>query len=63
MDFRDEIPQRAFINAQIVQLAEQTDSFAHCTRQVCEGYGISNYRVTNPAHVAGLLYCLTRGTP
>ena len=58
MNFRDEIPKRAFINAQIVQLAEQTESFRSCVRQVCDHYGISNYGISNPAHTAGLLYCL-----
>lgn len=58
MNFRDEIPQRAFINAQIIQLAEQKESIEGCVQQICEPYGITNYRMTNPAHAAGLLYCL-----
>lgn len=58
MNFRDEIPQRAYINAQIIQLAEKQEAFARCTQEVCESYGIKSYRVTNPAHAAGLLYCL-----
>lgn len=57
-NFREEIPQRAFINAQIIQLAEQSGSLDVQVKRVCDTYGIANYRVTNPAHAVALLYCL-----
>lgn len=59
MNFRDEIPKMAFLNAQIVQLAERSKQpFQDCVRTVCDSYGIESYGLTNPAHAIGLLYCL-----
>lgn len=57
-NFRDEIPQRAYINTEVLQLAEQTADFQDCLRQVETKYGLAAYTVINPAHVVALLYCL-----
>lgn len=55
---RDEIPQRAFINAQIMQKVHDDPNFQRAVASVAEGYGIGEYQFMNPAYVASLLYCL-----
>jgi len=57
-DYRDEIPQRAYINAEVLQLAVKTADFQDCLRHVETKYGLGPYSVINPAHVISLLYCL-----
>ena len=54
-----EIPQRAFINAQIIQLVHGSVAFQSAAHEVSSGYGIRDYQfMNNPAYVASLLYCL-----
>jgi hypothetical protein len=57
-DLRNEIPQRAFINAQILQQAALTPDFQAAVQQVAKVYGLIQYEFMNPAYVASLLYCL-----
>jgi hypothetical protein len=54
MVFRDEIPQRAFINAQIIQSADLSEVI----RTVSEHYGLKEYNIMNSAYIVSLLYCL-----
>jgi hypothetical protein len=54
----DEIPRRAFINAQIIQQAHDSPAFQLAAHEVSERYGIADYQFLNPAYVAALLYCL-----
>jgi hypothetical protein len=54
----DEIPRRAFINAQIVQRVRDSVAFQKAVSEVSGAYGIPEYEFENPAHVASLLYCL-----
>jgi hypothetical protein len=53
-----EIPQRAFINAQIIQRVHDSGAFQAAAHEVSRGYGIQDYQFMNPAYVASLLYCL-----
>jgi hypothetical protein len=53
-----EIPQLAFINAQIIQRVIDSVAFQAAARAVSGGYGIRDYQFMNPAYVASLLYCL-----
>lgn len=53
-----EIPQRAFINAQIIQRIHDSGAFQAAAHEVSRGYGIRDYQFMNPAYVASLLYCL-----
>jgi hypothetical protein len=57
-DFTDEIPQRAFIDAQVLQLAVASDHIRHSLEAVSRQYNLEGYRLLGPAHAAGLLYCL-----
>jgi hypothetical protein len=61
VDFRTEIPIRAFVNGMIIDRAEGTDDFQECVRRVllefCNAPDI-DYQFKNPAYVAGILYCL-----
>jgi hypothetical protein len=54
----DEIPQRAFINAQIIQLLHDSATFQGAVSEVSGRYGIREYQFMNPAYVVSLLYCL-----
>ena len=58
VDLADEVPQRAFINAEIFQLALKTGALDCATYQICKKYNLSEYSVENPAYVLSLLYCL-----
>jgi hypothetical protein len=58
MNFRDEIPQRAFINAQIIQQAEENGSWSESILNITKQYHLTNYQVVNPAHIVSLMYCL-----
>lgn len=57
-DFRNEIPQRAFINAQVIQDAITSGDLERVLAKWATHYGMPNYTLLNPAHVASLLYCL-----
>jgi hypothetical protein len=57
-DFRDEIPQRAFINAQILQRAVASGEMRCSADAICESYSLHSYSPLDHAHAAGLLYCL-----
>ena len=57
-DFRKEIPQRAFINAQIIQQVMDSSDFQDAIDQVSNNYGLSHYQFMNQAHIVSLLYCL-----
>jgi hypothetical protein len=57
-NFRDEIPRRAFIDAEIIQDAQGSGSLNKSINYVSEKYGLADYSLLGPAHSAGLLYCL-----
>lgn len=59
-DFRGEIPTRSFINALIVEAAVETNDFNECVQRTISKIRlpIADYQFINPAHLAGLLYCL-----
>ena len=57
-DFTDEIPRRAFIDAQVLQLAVASGHVRLSLETVAKQYGLGDYRLLGPAHAAGLLYCL-----
>jgi hypothetical protein len=61
-DLRTEIPRRAFINAQIMQLVVNTSEFRNCVLQVFTNYDLPemalDYEFKGPSYVASLLYCL-----
>jgi hypothetical protein len=58
MTYTNEIPQRAFINAQIIQEVQRTGNWAAAVRSICTLYELQNYEYSNQAHIASLLYCL-----
>ena len=61
INFRREIPSRAFLNAAIIDRAVQTEAFAESARLALTGAGFApdlQYQFKNPAFIAGLLYCL-----
>ena len=49
MNLAKEIPQRAFINAQMIQEAEKTGDWFKSKARVAGSYGISDYQYQNPA--------------
>ena len=53
-----EIPKRAFINSQILQLAAGTQAFNACINSVKSQYGLPSYEFMNQAYIVSLLYCL-----
>lgn len=57
-DLKKEIPQRAFINAEILQIAESTGNFRQAMQEITQKYGLSDYVYKNPAYIVSLLYCL-----
>lgn len=57
-DLKKEIPQRAFINAEILQIAEGTGNFRQAMQEITQKYGLSDYLYKNPAYIVSLLYCL-----
>jgi HEPN family protein len=56
--FEDEIPKRAFIDAQVLQHAVATGMVNPAIDLVSLKHGLENYRLLGPAHAVGLLYCL-----
>ena len=54
----EEIPQRAFINAQIVQAAEDTGDWRGAVEAMRASYRLPEYQFMNQAYLASLLYCL-----
>lgn len=63
MDLRHEIPARAFINAQIIQEAQNNGALSEAINQVpampnYQVSGLKEYQFQNPAYVVSLLYCL-----
>jgi hypothetical protein len=57
-DLKKEIPQQAFINAEILQIAESTGNFHQAMQEITQKYGLSGYVYKNPAYIVSLLYCL-----
>ena len=57
-DLKKEIPQRAFINALILQSAEHTGDFRQAMQEITKKNGLSDYVYENPAYIVSLLYCL-----
>ena len=57
-DLREEIPQRAYINAEILQLATDTPAFRESINIVKGKYRLQEYDFMNPAYIISLLYCL-----
>lgn len=58
MNLRDEIPPRAFINAEIMQQIRDTATFTNAIKKICRKYNIPDYQFENPAYIISLLYCL-----
>jgi len=58
VNMRNEIPQRAFINAQILQLAEKVNDWGKAVDSIAKSYSLGQYEFKNSAYVASLLYCL-----
>lgn len=58
MSLRSEIPQRAFLNAQILQVLEGSSALDDAALRVCNHYGFDDYSVFGPSHAVSLLYCL-----
>jgi hypothetical protein len=61
INFRKEIPARAFLNAAIIDRLVETDAFAECQQNALTKAGFASdiqYQYKNPAFIAGLLYCL-----
>jgi hypothetical protein len=57
-DFRTQIPQSAFINAQVIQQAIRDENLGRSLTEISEHYKIPRWKLINPAHVASLMYCL-----
>jgi hypothetical protein len=58
-DLADEIPQMAWINAQIILRAINDHALDRATRDVCQQYEcLRSYHLDNQAFHASLLYCL-----
>jgi hypothetical protein len=57
-DLREEIPQRAYINAEIIQVALNTLTFRESIDAVKRKYQLQEYDFVNPAYIISLLYCL-----
>lgn len=58
MSIRNEIPQRAYINAEILQALAQSTALDAATKGVSSKYGLGQYLIFGPSHVVSLLYCL-----
>ncbi len=58
MRLTEEIPQRAFINAQIVQEAQKSGNWSDAVKSICKRYELKDYQFMNQAYVTSLLYCL-----
>jgi hypothetical protein len=57
-DFRTQIPQSAFINAQVIHDAMIDGDLRRSLAKWRTHYNIPDLSLINPAHVASLLYCL-----
>ena len=57
-NFTKDIPQSAFINAEIRQAALPTGDFQQAMQDVVKKYGLTDYTYMNPAYCVSLLYCL-----
>jgi hypothetical protein len=57
-ELRNEIPKRAFINAEIVQRVATTQAFRDALKAIQQKYSILEYQFMNQAYVVSLLYCL-----
>lgn len=57
-DLRNEIPKRAYLNAEIVQEVMNTPAFDKCLQVVKQKYGLLDYQFMNQAYITSLLYCL-----
>ena len=58
LNFTKDIPQRAFINAEILQTALPTEGFQQAIQDIAKKYKLNDYIYTNPAYCVSLLYCL-----
>lgn len=58
MKYTEEIPQRAFINAQIIQEGLTSGDLNVAIKSICSRYGLSQYQFMNQAYIVSLLYCL-----
>ena len=61
VDDREQIPQAAYINAQIIQEVVKMPGYKACVDRVATFHGISldSYDLmSNSAHIVSLLYCL-----
>jgi hypothetical protein len=57
-DLKGEIPQRAYINAQIIQEVQKSSEWNNCIDSICKNYGLNGYQFFNPAYIVSLMYCL-----
>lgn len=61
-DLRDQIPQQAYLNAQIIGRMKRTPAFAEAKKSVARSYGLESDALESYdlglAHVVGALYCL-----
>lgn len=57
-DLSKEIPQRAFLNALILQQVQDDEFFQSIVARVAGEFDIPEYQVIGPSYVASLLYCL-----
>ncbi|MFO8008160.1 MAG: hypothetical protein R6V05_10530 [Candidatus Brocadiia bacterium] len=57
-DFRSQIAQSAFMNAQVIQEAITRGELRDSLCAVARFHGLDSYHMINAGHVAALLYCL-----
>jgi len=57
-DLFDEVPARAYLNAQFIGLGERFGAFRDAQRIFLQEKGVGSYSLSNPALIASLLYCL-----
>ncbi|QNM97845.1 HEPN family nuclease [Chitinimonas koreensis] len=57
-DLKDEVPRRAFIDAQVLHLAIKSGQIRPSLAAISAQYGLENYCAFGPAHTISLLYCL-----
>lgn len=57
-DLFDEVPARAYLNAQFIGLGEKFGAFRDAKKLFLREIGVGSYSLMNPALIASLLYCL-----
>lgn len=54
----EQIPKRAFVNAEIIREAEKSKDWKLANRVIKGKYGIDNYTLLDSAYIVSLMYCL-----